>query len=67
MKDNSYIDVHWGLSFVYPLIAIINKRCFWSGPYPDQRAWLVLALVTVWALRLSFHILVRHKEEDFRY
>ena len=31
------------------------------------RVWIVLAVVTIWALRLSLHIGLRHKGEDYRY
>ena len=57
----------WGLSFVFPIVALILKRFHEGGTEPDTRAWIVLSLVTVWALRLAFHIGLRHKGEDFRY
>ena len=66
-KDNSFIDVFWGLTFVFPIVALILKRLLDGGPSPDIRSWIVLALVTCWALRLAFHIGLRHKGEDFRY
>lgn len=66
-KDNSYIDVFWGPLHVLPAIGIIVKRFIDGGPSPDIRSWITLVLVTIWASRLAFHILRRHKGEDFRY
>ena len=34
---------------------------------PDARCWIVFTCCTIWALRLCWHILKRHKDEDFRY
>ena len=70
-QDNSLIDVFWGITFVLPILALMLKRFLdesSGAPQPDTRAWIVLGLVSAWALRLSFHIGLRHKgEEDFRY
>ena len=67
-KDNSYIDALWGLTFVFPCVALIILRYSnESKPIPDTRCWVVLSLVALWSLRLCWHILRRHKEEDFRY
>lgn len=62
-KDNSIVDVAWGLGFV--LIAYLSL--FWSDLQP--RMLLLTALVTFWGLRLAFHIHSRNKGkgEDFRY
>lgn len=65
-KDNSYIDVIWGLTFVWPAIALLILRLS-TDPVPDVRCWIVFALITFWALRLSIHIGKRHNGEDFRY
>ena len=66
-KDNSYIDVFWGITFITPILGLMLKRYIDDGPEPDMRAMIVLGLVTAWALRLSIHIGVRHRGEDFRY
>mmetsp|Transcript_47905 Transcript_47905/g.63387 ORF Transcript_47905/g.63387 Transcript_47905/m.63387 type:complete len:236 (+) Transcript_47905:1-708(+) len=67
-KDNSYIDVLWGITFVLPLAGLLAKRILSEAYQPDLRCWLALTFVTIWALRLSYHIWSRHKgEEDFRY
>lgn len=63
-KDNSIVDVFWGLGFlivgVYSLIQ--------SGEI-DIRKIIVNLFVGLWGLRLATHILTRNqgKGEDFRY
>jgi len=63
-KDNSIVDVAWGLGFI--MIAIYS--IIQSGEV-DLRKMIVSLLVLLWGMRLSFHILVRNsgKGEDFRY
>ena len=63
-KDNSIVDVAWGIGFI--IIAVYS--IIQSGEV-DLRKMIVTLLVSLWALRLSFHILVRNsgKGEDFRY
>ncbi|MEJ0041551.1 MAG: DUF1295 domain-containing protein [Rhizomicrobium sp.] len=60
--DASIIDIFWGPGFALAA---------WAGaalaPHLGLRAWLVLALVTLWGLRLGLHIFLRHKGEDHRY
>jgi len=65
LNNSSIVDIFWGAGFV-----IANWVYFVLTPdgFP-LRKWLVGILVTVWGLRLSFHILRRNwgKPEDFRY
>jgi steroid 5-alpha reductase family enzyme len=65
LRNSSFVDIFWGIGFVVVAWAtyLLNE-----GGYPP-RQWLMLALVTVWGLRLSIHILRRNwgKPEDFRY
>jgi steroid 5-alpha reductase family enzyme len=64
-RDNSYVDIFWGPNFVAIAVA-----AFSAMPNITTRAWLVLGLVTIWALRLTLHLWVRKratKGEDFRY
>ena len=61
-RDNSWIDAMWGISFVIPNVVLILMR--------DQVTWrmiLITALETIWALRLSTYIFLRHRSEDWRY
>jgi steroid 5-alpha reductase family enzyme len=65
LRNSSIVDIFWGTGFV-----IVTWAAFLLG---DQgylpRKVLLAALVTVWGLRLSLHILRRNwgKPEDFRY
>jgi steroid 5-alpha reductase family enzyme len=66
--DNSYIDVVWGLTFVWPAIALIVLRLVSETMVaPDLRCYLTFAMILIWALRLAYHIGARHTKEDFRY
>jgi steroid 5-alpha reductase family enzyme len=63
-KDNSIVDVMWGLGFVmiawYSLMRMMSFEIL---------QLIVTGLVTVWGLRLAYHILKRKigKPEDYRY
>jgi steroid 5-alpha reductase family enzyme len=53
----------WGILFIIPnaVVLIVNKN--WN-----HRTILVLTLVTLWGLRLAYHIGRRHtRGEDYRY
>jgi len=63
-RDASVVDVAWGIGFV--LVAWIS---FALADGAAARKWLVVALVTVWGLRLAVHLAWRKRGEgeDFRY
>lgn len=63
-RDASVIDIAWGLGFV--LVAWLSLVL---GEKYDLRAWITTILVTVWGLRLAWHIYTRNKGrgEDWRY
>ncbi len=63
-RDASIIDVFWGLGFI--LVAWVY---FWMSEASTARKYLVVALVTLWGVRLSLYILWRNwgKGEDYRY
>ncbi len=61
LKDVSIIDIFWAPGFA--LLAWTAAAAMPSGP----RGTLVLALASLWGLRLGLHILTRHKGEDHRY
>ncbi len=65
-KDNSYIDVAWGLTFLLPNAVIIGSKLALKQPI-DARTWTINACVALWAVRLAWHIGSRHTEEDYRY
>src|SRR6056297_770892 len=62
LKNNSIVDIGWGFGFVIvSFVMIINN-------FSVERL-LITAMVSLWGLRLFYHILKRNfgKEEDFRY
>jgi steroid 5-alpha reductase family enzyme len=64
LRDAGIVDVFWSLGFV---LAAWIYRGF--GPPATWRHGLVLALVTIWGLRLAAHIFWRQRghAEDYRY
>ncbi|PKN77328.1 MAG: hypothetical protein CVU52_01020, partial [Deltaproteobacteria bacterium HGW-Deltaproteobacteria-10] len=64
LKNHTFIDTAWGLSFV-----IVAHVTFWMQNTHSTIQWIVLAMVTAWGLRLFVHIMLRTvgKAEDPRY
>jgi steroid 5-alpha reductase family enzyme len=65
LQNSSIVDIFWGTGFVIVGLVYFSQT-------PDRfiiRKWLICILVTVWGLRLSWHVLRRNwkKPEDFRY
>jgi len=63
-KNNSIVDIFWGLGFVLIVcFTTLSNQSF------SVTSVLVTSLVSVWGLRLFFHIYKRNhgKTEDFRY
>jgi steroid 5-alpha reductase family enzyme len=63
-KRNDIADVAWGLGFVF-----LAWLSVFIGDNVSFRGILLSVLVTVWGLRLAWHIWSRHKGkgEDYRY
>ncbi len=63
-RDASIVDPFWGLGFV----AIAWVTFAWSEDR-ENRSILLVALTTIWGLRLSVHLLIRNRGEgeDYRY
>lgn len=63
-KDNSIVDIAWGLGFV--LTALVSF--FWKRGFTGREI-LATSLILVWGLRLAGHIFLRNRDrgEDFRY
>ncbi len=65
LKNNvSFVDSLWSLFFLAAAVMFAFEY-----ELPSLRASLVLALVTIWAVRLSAHITIRNwgESEDYRY
>ncbi len=64
LRNAGIVDVFWGVGFV-----LIAALAVWLGQGGGVRAALVLALTSVWGLRLALHIgwRSRGKPEDHRY
>lgn len=63
-KNNSIVDMHWGMGFV-----IGSWLTLWVTEDPTFLSYAIVALITVWGLRLSYTLFKRNfgKPEDFRY
>ena len=64
LKNVSIVDAFWGMGFV-----VVNATYFILEPHSYTRTIVVLALVSIWGIRLSAYLFKRNygKEEDFRY
>ncbi|MGN6160702.1 MAG: DUF1295 domain-containing protein [Marmoricola sp.] len=51
----AYVDAAWGASFVAAMVAAVLGVVA-DGGTPSWRAWLLLALVGIWGVRLSWHL-----------
>ncbi|MFW6257048.1 MAG: DUF1295 domain-containing protein [Bacillota bacterium] len=62
-KDNSLVDIAWGLGFVVSVLYTLIVSDF------NTVNLLITFMVSIWGLRLSWHIFQRKlgKPEDFRY
>ncbi len=65
LRDVSIVDILWA-----PAFAVLAWSYVFVSPPLGARAWIALALITVWALRLGGHIWARWRRlghEDYRY
>jgi steroid 5-alpha reductase family enzyme len=64
LRRNDVADVAWGLGFIVVAWWLLLR----SDPRPPRLS-IATALVTVWGIRLAWHIWSRHrgKPEDYRY
>ncbi|MGS0973137.1 MAG: DUF1295 domain-containing protein [Candidatus Izemoplasmataceae bacterium] len=64
VKDNSIVDMGWGLGFVFGSWAtlLITEN-------PTVLSYIVVIFITIWGVRLSARLIKRNwgKPEDFRY
>jgi steroid 5-alpha reductase family enzyme len=63
-RNVTIVDTLWSLLFVIAAIVYVQSMAL-----PSPRAWLVLALVSAWGLRLAAYLAWRNRghEEDRRY
>jgi steroid 5-alpha reductase family enzyme len=62
LRDASVADIGWGPGFA--LLAWLYAA--WPGAF-GQRPVLVAVLLTMWGMRLGWHLYQRHRDEDPRY
>ena len=64
LRDVSIVDIMWSLMFLLAALTYVTVQL-----EPGPRAWLVIALVSIWSIRLSVFIFLRNvgRGEDFRY
>ncbi|MFL2554695.1 MAG: DUF1295 domain-containing protein [Candidatus Rariloculaceae bacterium] len=64
LRDVSIVDSLWSLMFV-----LASAAYLFTAPVIGPRAWLVLSLVSLWAVRLSAYVTWRNwnEDEDYRY
>ena len=64
VKDNSIVDMFWGMGFVVGSIASLLTTAT-----PNTLSYLVTGFIVLWGLRLSIRLTRRNfgKPEDFRY
>ncbi len=65
VHNASIVDIVWGLGFV--VVAWTVRLSTDQGD--SARQWLLVAMTTIWGLRLAIHLFVRNhgNGEDFRY
>lgn len=63
-KRNDVADTAWGLGFI-----LLSWTAFFVSGQKSPAAFLINSLITIWGLRLAFHIHQRNKNkpEDYRY
>ncbi|MGL4523153.1 MAG: DUF1295 domain-containing protein, partial [Bacilli bacterium] len=64
LKNNSIVDIGWGLGFVVTVSALA-----WNNNFEHTNGNIVAVLILLWGLRLSFYLFKRNvgKPEDYRY
>jgi steroid 5-alpha reductase family enzyme len=64
LRNASIVDIVWGLGFV--VVAWVVR---FQGDTNELRQWLLVALVTIWGVRLGGYLFWRNhgKPEDYRY
>jgi steroid 5-alpha reductase family enzyme len=68
VANASIVDIVWGLGFV-TVAWVVRIRLSDAGHGLDERQWLLVAMTTIWGLRLAGYLFWRNhgKGEDYRY
>jgi steroid 5-alpha reductase family enzyme len=66
LKDSSIMDIFWGIGFIFVSVSSAIMQYLQYGAI-SLSLIIITILVTIWGLRLSIHIYLRHKSEDPRY
>lgn len=63
-RNAGLVDIFWSLFILLGALVVVQ-----ASPVPGARAWLVLALIAAWALRLAGYLAARNwrAPEDHRY
>ena len=63
-KRNDVADIAWGLGFI-----TLSWVSFFLSGFENTRGLITCLLVTIWGVRLAWHIFlrIRNKPEDYRY
>lgn len=61
LRDMSIMDIAWGLGFI-----LVTSVAYFEGTQ-SLLALIVYVMIVCWGLRLSGHIFMRYKGEDWRY
>lgn len=64
LKNNSIVDIAWGIGFI-----LISISCLYSKTPNSILIKVLLAMVSLWGIRLAIYIFIRNfgKGEDYRY
>ncbi len=63
-KRNDVADIAWGIGFI-----VLSWASFFMSGETNMRGFIACLLVTIWGVRLAWHIFLRNrnKTEDYRY
>ncbi|MDF2487214.1 MAG: conserved rane protein of unknown function [Herbinix sp.] len=64
IKNNSIVEIGWGVGFI-----IVAWFAYYSDPSIVLGQWIITFLVTLWGIRLFYHMIRRNfgKSEDLNY
>ena len=60
IKDVGIVDIYWGIGFVIMAWACFLFNLQDSTSAISQSQWLINIMVTIWGVRLTFHLAARN-------